>query len=770
MIMGPFLTKALLLLLSILGIMQAHLAQAQTCLMIYQMADNNLEKFLREDYEELTNSPAIQSGNLKTWIYFDALNQANGEPLPNTLDANGNDLATTATAFTGSRYVTYDSAAGKMKVAVEFDGEQNSDLPDTIQRFLEYSLSDCLANGYTSTIVVFASHGGGWAGFGGDENMRRRGRHLLQSNVGVAGAVRAALDSTEGAPAQLEVLGFDACLMQSVEAADDYMGIAQYILASEAVEPGHGWKYDVLSNAGSALDLSKEVVQSFVDETQGGSQFHQSPKILSVVDTRSFNDFLASYEDFASEALAALQDGDASLHAYISRARASSISFEGVADVDGTKTPSALDIGSFLRELDTLCDPGGTLGPSLQATKAAYDAMFIKRGVGPGTAAGTGMHITWPDVAEYQKETLLWDSILFTNENYVTAIAPNHVAFLKYFLSSTGGGTGEQSVCGFTALVPASDVTGLIVSESAKEDEFGNFVIEAQISLDASEVMVEYGFNLTTAFQNFVDESGIEPSDQNFLYLLAGNVVGTYAGSSYSATWDQQFYFLRIVSEEQSFEALYAYDEGDGSMRVPAIYFPEGSQRNVSDFEALNYFLYNEDPRFQREWTEKGARYSFLQFSENQTTGEVNDQLTLFVSTDDRGFAEKPASEGGLLLPLVFTRGAILYEGKTVNITTVPGGFHRTILSWGQSIQFQFTKIPAEKIWSYIPEADAVMAGIKAYKVSDPLAAPESRVYNVKDRPESAAGDPESSGLARFDRRHQSLLISVLGIFGALVC
>lgn len=38
----------------------------------------------------------------------------------------------------------------------------------------------------------------------------------------------------------LDVIGFDACLMQAVGAADDYKGVAKYILASEAVEPGHG--------------------------------------------------------------------------------------------------------------------------------------------------------------------------------------------------------------------------------------------------------------------------------------------------------------------------------------------------------------------------------------------------------------------------------------------------------------------------------------------------------------------------------------------------
>ena len=263
--MVAFAVGALLLL--------APLARAKTCLMMYQMADNNLEFYLRQDYEEMTRSSVISSGDLRLWIYYDALNQG-GTPLPNTVDANGNDLST-AGPFAGSRYVTYDASLGKMRVDVELQGEQNSDSVATIQSFLEHALTDCFANGFTSTMLVFASHGGGFAGYGGDENTR--GRHLLQTNSEVAAAIRGALGNTNGAPAKLEVVAFDACLMQAVGAADDYMGVAQYILASEAVEPGHGWAYSYLTTANSALDLSKEVIQTFLGETLGGS-FHQAAK------------------------------------------------------------------------------------------------------------------------------------------------------------------------------------------------------------------------------------------------------------------------------------------------------------------------------------------------------------------------------------------------------------------------------------------------------------------------------------------------------------
>lgn len=206
------------------------------------MADNNLQYYIRQDYQELVQSPVIaKTDELRVWVYFDALNQGGGTLLPDTVDENGAEVTED---FTGSRYMKYDGTIGKMRIEQQFVPEQNSDTPDSIQAFAERAMADCLADDYNSLMMVFASHGGGFAGFGGDENARKllsmSHRNLLASNQAIASGIREALSNTDGAPEKLEVLGFDACLMQAVGAADDYMEVADYILASEAVEPGHG--------------------------------------------------------------------------------------------------------------------------------------------------------------------------------------------------------------------------------------------------------------------------------------------------------------------------------------------------------------------------------------------------------------------------------------------------------------------------------------------------------------------------------------------------
>lgn len=221
------------ILLGVLAMGAAGPAYAKTCFMVYQLADNTLEAFINHDYGEISRSPAVHdTNNVRTWVYYDA---NKGIPLTDTVDANGNSVSNTH--FTGSRYMTYDGSIDKMRVDKELSGEQNSDSPGVVQSFLTYALTDCLADGYDSLFAVFSGHGGGFAGYGQDEHT---GRKLLDTDAHLAGAIRSALSSVQGAPNKLEVIGFDACMMQAVGAADDFSSIANYILASEAVEPGTG--------------------------------------------------------------------------------------------------------------------------------------------------------------------------------------------------------------------------------------------------------------------------------------------------------------------------------------------------------------------------------------------------------------------------------------------------------------------------------------------------------------------------------------------------
>ena len=201
-------------------------------------------------------------------------------------------------------------------------------------------------------------------------------------------------------------------------------------------------------------------------------------------------EFIGYLESFATDLLSTLKAGDVSLHTFVSRARSSAVAFEGIVDVVGTTNPSGLDLGSFLDEFKAICNPGGSLGVDLDDAIEAYNSMFVEVGMGAGTSPGTGMHITWPNQAEYAANKALWQQVLFQNDNYVTDIIPEFRKFLEWFLPSATPSGDSSTICGASGVPPEepSDPDALIISDSGVESSSGMFEINAELSEDVSQV------------------------------------------------------------------------------------------------------------------------------------------------------------------------------------------------------------------------------------------------------------------------------------------
>jgi hypothetical protein len=77
-------------------------------------------------------------------------------------------------------------------------------------------------------------------------------------------------DARRAAGRPIDLVGFDACLMNMVEIAHQLRGSASYIVGSEEVEPGDGWPYDrvlaalAAKPAMTARELGTTIVDAFV--------------------------------------------------------------------------------------------------------------------------------------------------------------------------------------------------------------------------------------------------------------------------------------------------------------------------------------------------------------------------------------------------------------------------------------------------------------------------------------------------------------------------
>ena len=747
---------------------------ANVCLLFYQMADNNLEVFLREDLVELVQSTGIQDERLTTWVYFDGRDRNNQNdfyismPLEQVWTSDGSEQP--SSKYDGSQYFHYRHDLQKMVVDQQL-GELDGDHPQTLYDFMVHALSDCVTNqGSDEFMLVLSSHGTGFAGYGGDDNDRRR---LVQSNANIANVISTALSTVDGAPSQLDVVGFDACLMSSVLALQEYQDVAKYVLASEATEPGHGWAYKSLSNVNSALEMATSLHDNFLRQRQGES--HQAPKTMALVETSSFTVFSGALEALFAELETRLAaNDDADFHALLQRARASSVAFESYLDDTGTANPSAVDVGSFLSAFSELCEPppSSTLGQRLQEAEASYSEMFVSRGIGPGTPKATGMHIMFPMKNAYQSNQRLFNGYLFQNPHL--DLPPQWLSFMQTYLatkSPSSDKSNSESICGMTTVasggstetattidsetVPTTsdDGTKLLIDPRVEvlddTPTFSGLKVHTEITTSTDLVSVEVGIDSSALVARrrrrlWGDNIDLAPpqksnlleqmrpinhvgrrrrhlqetnNGEDYFLLYLGTVAGTYNQSQFSAVWDGEFFFLGDTQESPV--PVYVYDEGNGARSVPVMYFPPSSRIGRNSIPVGTTL---------EQAVTMGATFGALKFGYNSTSRELTTAFTLMTddtSTSSSGVdaedgtngsnntstkSETLPSVGGQVVPILFLDGRV--DGYDYSMFL--GGFDRTIFDWSEDNPMEIQLVSASRYLDTIPSVNTLVVNLRA--------------------------------------------------------
>lgn len=175
-------------------------------------------------------------------------------------------------------------------------------------------------------MLIFWDHGGGsLTGYGYDQRFKSSGSMTLDE-------IDKAL--SDGG-VLFDFIGFDACLMATVETAEVCSKYADYLVASEESEPGIGWYYTnwvtMLSNNTSTptLQLGKQIVDDFVDVC--------AKKCAGQDTTLSLTD-LAEFSNTVPKALNAWSDDTAEIivsdYKTVSGARGGSKEFAADSKID----------------------------------------------------------------------------------------------------------------------------------------------------------------------------------------------------------------------------------------------------------------------------------------------------------------------------------------------------------------------------------------------------------------------------------------------------
>lgn len=231
----------------------------------------------------------------------------------------------------------YKISGGKMTQLESNAGTAAMTDPDNLSSFIQYCKTNYPAN---RNMLIFWDHGGGsLSGYGYDEKNPRSGSMTL---AGINTALK-------NADLKFDFIGFDACLMATVETDIMLADYADYAIASEETEPGVGWYYtnwlSALNNdtSLSTLDIGKKIIDDFVDVCAKTCQGQKTT--LSLVDLAELEITVPdSFKSFASSTTELIKNNE---YKVVSDARSNVREFAQSSKID------QIDLVQFAQSIDT---------------------------------------------------------------------------------------------------------------------------------------------------------------------------------------------------------------------------------------------------------------------------------------------------------------------------------------------------------------------------------------------------------------------------------
>lgn len=361
-----------------------------------------------------------------------------------------------------SQRFVYDS---KGLLELENNFVQNMADPDTLSDFLTFCRDNYPAD---RTMVIFWNHGAGAFGYGvddlyGDDSLSLK--EMRQSFEQV-------YQSDENNP-PFELIGFDACLMASLEVAENFHGFGRYLAASEELEPGEGWDYaewlrrlserPEMNGAQAGKAITDSYVEYYAKQTVQLKPLDiESVITFSVVDLNKAHTLYQAYEDLAA---AALRDtaNNSGMPALLGQATNRSVRY---AESD-YKTFNTVDLGLFMEEVSGLYPKEAD-----KVMKALDEAVLYKRATSYASDS-KGISVYYPT----NIETL---SGLMYSLDYINNISDSQDIKALYYYKIAGSLNEELQACADSmgyGKIKNLDVTPLKELENTQVEvsENGNF-------------------------------------------------------------------------------------------------------------------------------------------------------------------------------------------------------------------------------------------------------------------------------------------------------
>ncbi|NND73707.1 MAG: hypothetical protein HKN44_01765 [Ilumatobacter sp.] len=349
--------------------------EADWTLLVYVMGDNDLEPFAVQDMVEMSAAGGSDRVNVVVLADRHPDYELDGDPFGDFVDTK-----------------LFVARAGELAELGEV-GELNVGSPDTLAEFIEVGFTQFPAQHHG---VVLWNHGAGWPGMGPDETDGNDILDLADIDAAFTAGLAAA------GVGNVDLVGFDACLMASYEVATTMAEHADYMLASEELEPGHGWNYAVLDALAAdptmtPVDVGNEIIAGFAEQAR--AEGTDEDITLSLVDLTAMDGLEAALGELAEPLIA---DPAAAAPA-LARAQAHALKFGANPD------PS---IDSFHVDLGQVAASLGASDPALAAPAAAVqqslDALVVTTTAGVATGGATGLSVYFPPYEDVFRQGYLF--------------------------------------------------------------------------------------------------------------------------------------------------------------------------------------------------------------------------------------------------------------------------------------------------------------------------------------------------------------------------
>ena len=292
----------------------------------------------------------------------------------------------------------YRIKKGSLERLVENDGKDSMTSPKTLSRFIQYGAQNYPAN---RMVLIFWDHGGGSvSGYGYDE------RYSQGQTMTLAGINEALANGG----VKFDFIGFDTCLMSTVENGLMLESYADYMIASEESEPGVGWYYTnwlnkVSKNTSmSTVEIGKTIVDDFVEVCN--RQCRGQATTLSVTDLAELGATVPKeLREFSIETNELIQNKE---YRKVAQARSQTREFATHARID------QIDLIHFAKNLGT--------AEAADLAKALQGAIKYNRtGGGISNAYGLSIYFPYKQAGTVNKAVATYQAIGMEDE-YVRCI------------------------------------------------------------------------------------------------------------------------------------------------------------------------------------------------------------------------------------------------------------------------------------------------------------------------------------------------------------